>query len=421
MVSRSRLTQMKLPLLVTLLATTAIGQQDPDAASLLQLISRGYSQAKQYHIEARLSEDLRSELSGDWTNSTQAAIVAENGQYRFEVRGPHYSWVQISNGRTEWIYDATTQEYAQKNTSKGQKPSHFGDAWSYEQEQLIDAQDIPGHMAEEIGSVRNPKLVRSELLSIGNSNIDCFVIQGQGKYKSGWSPDTNVELTFWIEKKSKYVRKLQELWRGQLIRGDISYYTRANVEVYPVVDLESPAAPPNLFQFQAPPAAKLVANFERTHTLPTPQRSSLVGMMAPELTFRSADGHVVLLSSIRGKPTLIEFWATWCGSCIDAFAKLEQLYSQATRRGIVVITVDEDEQPAKADAFLATHRRSSWPNYHDDGEINRSLPGDGLPQFVLIDVAGKIVYAKSGFDEHELRAALGHLVPGYMPLDNTPK
>ena len=90
------------------------------------------------------------------------------------------------------------------------------------------------------------------------------------------------------------------------------------------------------------------------------------------------------------------------------------------RRGIVVITVDEDEQPAKADE-LATHRRSSWPNYHDDGEINRSLPGDGLPQFVLIDVAGKIVYAKSGFDENELRAALGHLVPGYMPLDNTPK
>lgn len=412
---------MRLTLRVTLLATAAIGQQAPDPASLLQLISRHYSQAKHYHIEGLLSEDLRSELSGNWSNSTQTAIVAEDGQYRFEVRGPHYSWVQISNGRTEWIYNATTQEYVQKNTSKGQKPSDFGDAWSYEQEQLINAQDIPRHMAEEIGSVRNPKLVRSELLSLANSNIDCFVIQGQGKYKSGWSPDTNVELTFWIEKKSNYVRKLEEKWKGQLIRGAISHYTRANVEVYPVVDLESPAVPPSLFQFQAPPAAKLVANFERTHTMPTPQRSSLLGMMAPELTFRSADGHLVPLSSVRGKPTLIEFWATWCGPCIDAFAKLEQLYSQATSQGIVVITVDEDEQPAKADAFLATHRRSSWSNYHDDGEINRSLPGDGLPQFVLIDAAGEIVYAKSGFDEHELRAAFGRLGPGYVSLDSKRK
>jgi hypothetical protein len=85
------------------------------------------------------------------------------------------------------------------------------------------------------------------------------------------------------------------------------------------------------------------------------------------------------------------------------------------------ITVDEDEQPAKADAFLATHRRSSWSNYHDDAEINRSLPGDGLPQFVLIDAAGEMVYAKSGFDEHGLRAAFGHLGPGYVSLDNKPK
>ena len=85
-------------------------------------------------------------------------------------------------------------------------------------------------------------------------------------------------------------------------------------------------------------------------------------------------------------------------------------------QGIVMITVDEDERPETADAFLATHRTSSWSNYHDDGEINRSLPGDGLPQFVLIDATGKIMYAKSGFDEHELRAALSRLGPGYTPL-----
>lgn len=161
-----------------------------------------------------------------------------------EVRGPHYSWMQISNGRTERIYDATTQEYAQKNTSKGQKPTDFGDAWSYEQEQLIDAQDIPRHIARRLGQSAIPNLSAPSCF-LANSNIDCFVIQGQGKYKSGWSPDTNVELTFWIEKKSNYVRKLEEQWRGQLIKGDISHYTRANG----VVDLESPAVPPSLFQF----------------------------------------------------------------------------------------------------------------------------------------------------------------------------
>lgn len=265
-------------------------------------------------------------------------------------------------------------------------------------------------------SVRNPELVRSEALSVGDDNVDCFVIQGEGKYKSGWQPDTKLRLTFWIEKGSNYVRKIEEHWEGELIKSDGSHYTRANVEVYPLVDLESPAVSPGLFEFQAPPAAKLVASFKQTHSLPTTKQSRLVGTIAPELIFRPPNGNPVPLRSMRGKPALIEFWATWCGPCIDAFPKLEQLYSQATSQGIAIITVDEDEPPEKADAFLATHRTSIWPNYHDDGEINRSLPGDGLPQFVLIDATGKIMYAESGFDEHELRAAFSRLGPGYTSL-----
>ena len=90
-------------------------------------------------------------------------------------------------------------------------------------------------------------------------------------------------------------------------------------------------------------------------------------------------------------------------------------------RGVAIITVDEDEQPEKADTCLATHRKSNWSNYHDDDEINHLLPGDGLPQFVLIDATGKIVYAKSGFDEHGLRSALSRFSPGYMSLASKAK
>jgi thiol-disulfide isomerase/thioredoxin/outer membrane lipoprotein-sorting protein len=422
MIFRFSLISRQLILLAILVPGVANGQQDPEPSSLLSVIEHNYSQSTHYHIEARLSEGMRGELFGKWSNSFQSAVLTQGGRYRFEARGPHYSWLQVSNGKTEWIYDATTQEYVQKQTLVNQKPSHFGkDQWTFEESQLIDAQGVPEHVAEELGSVRNPDVIGSEVLSLDDSDVECFVIRGQRKYQSGSLPDTKVELTFWIEKSSHYVRKIEEHWEGALIKGDTSHYTRANVEVYPVVDLSDADVPPTFFEFQPPPAAKRVVTFQGTRSLSKPQASHLLGTMAPELVFHSPDGHLVPLSSMRGTPILIEFWATWCGPCIAAFKKLEQLYSQATGHGIVVITVDEDEQPDKADAFLMAHRKLIWSNYHDDGEINRSLPGDGLPQFVLIDATGKIAYAASGFDEHELHAAFSRLGPEYSSPARQPK
>lgn len=416
------LRHLRLTVIAVFYAAVAYGQATLDPVSLLQAASRTYSEARYYHIEVHLTEDWKNEFSGHWSNSSQTAIVAPDGKYRFEARGSRYSWLQISNGSIERIYKATTQEYTQNPTPADRKPSHFGkDAWSYEEGQLLDAQQIPQHVTEEVASIRNPEFMRSEILSLDSSQTDCFVIRGQGKYRSGWPPDTRLETTFWIEKGSNFVRKIEEHWEGELIRGDSTHYTRTNVEIYSLVDIETPVLPATLFEFQTPAAAKLVASFKATHnTLPTRQRPSLVGTIAPELTLTSPDGRVISLSSVRGRPTLVEFWATWCGPCVAAFATLESLYSQAMDVGVVVITIDEDEQAKTAEEYLAKHRKSSWSNYHDDGEINRLLPGDGLPQFVLIDATGKIVHAGSGFDEHELREALSHLGPEYASLGKKP-
>ena len=84
------LIRLQIILLAVFLAAVGNGQRDSDPGSLLQVISRNYSQARHYHIEARLSEDLKGELSGNWSNSFQAAIVAPDGRYRIEARWPRY-------------------------------------------------------------------------------------------------------------------------------------------------------------------------------------------------------------------------------------------------------------------------------------------------------------------------------------------
>ncbi len=383
--------------------------QQAEPTSLLQAAKLAYSEARSYRIEVERSENFTGELSGNWCHSFQIGIVAKGGRYRFEAVGPEYSWIQVSNGKFEWIYDAETERYLQRRTPADHKPRQFGDDEpSYDESKIADAREIPENIVEEIGEVRDPQVVGSEVLSLKNSSVDCFVVRGPGKYKSGWSPDTELERTFWLEKRSNYVRKIEQRWKGRLLSGKTSRYEREIVDRFNVAELDDSAVPAEMFNFRPPTTAKLVEKF--TTIQPSLRKQpSIVGTIAPDVIFRSATGQVVSLSSMRGKPVMIEFWATWCSPCISAFPMLGKLYSELGQRGVVIITVDEDEESQEATSFLAKHGNISWPNYHDDGEINRLLPGEGLPQFVLIDAAGKIIFATSGFDEQMLRKEINGL------------
>ena len=111
------------------------------------------------------------------------------------------------------------------------------------------------------------------------------------------------------------------------------------------------------------------------------------------------------LSAYRGKPIFIEFWATWCGPCLDLMSDLKQLYSE-TAKSVVWLSIDSDEEADVATTYLS-QERMSWPNYHDqDGSLGKAFGRDGIPLGVLIDAEGKIKFYKSGYDISELRAAL---------------
>jgi thiol-disulfide isomerase/thioredoxin len=416
MIPRLALRRLRSLVVPALLVVVAHAQQGLDAASLLRTVSQKYREAKQYHIEAEVTETQTRAFSGGWQKSFQTAIVADDGRYRFEARGSVYSWIQVSNGRKEWTYNAKTDEYTEKRTASDKNPREFGKkVWSGEETQLIEAHEMVGRVADEIGAIREPELAGTEALSLDDQKVECLVVHSVGQYHSGELPGTKLAVTFWIEKDTDSVRKIDEHWDGEIDAGDATHSDRENVTVYPVVVLADPALAAGEYAFQPPLSAKPVSAFSPARITPVP-RSRLVGAMAPAVQFRTRDGSPVALSSFRGMPVLIEFWATWCCPCVEALPKLEEIYKEAQAKGVAVISVDEDEEAATAAAYLSAHRKGDWPNYHDDGEINRALPGYGLPQFVLIDPTGKIVFVTSGFEDHKLWTALAHLAIGLRAL-----
>lgn len=99
---------------------------------------------------------------------------------------------------------------------------------------------------------------------------------------------------------------------------------------------------------------------------------------APDFALRSPDGRVESLSAHKGRPVVLNFWATWCDSCKEELPDLQALQARADGRfDLLAVSVDDD--PAKAvPPFAASHGLNLHVLYADravmDAYAVRMLP-----------------------------------------------
>jgi len=80
-----------------------------------------------------------------------------------------------------------------------------------------------------------------------------------------------------------------------------------------------------------------------------------VGELAPDFQAQNLDGQTISLSSLRGKPVLLNFWATWCPPCREEMPYLQQIYEEWSGKGLIVLAINTDESPSKVRGFLESH------------------------------------------------------------------
>ena len=125
-------------------------------------------------------------------------------------------------------------------------------------------------------------------------------------------------------------------------------------------------------------------------------QSPLVGKTAPSFALREAGtGRTIDLTQLRGKPVVLNFWATWCGPCYEEHPVLVQ---NATMMGnqVQFIGVVFDDSEEKILKFL-NERGHSYPTVVDEaGKTAIAYGVGGVPETFFLDAQGTIVAKFNG-------------------------
>ncbi|MDZ7283709.1 TlpA family protein disulfide reductase [Sphingomonas sanguinis] len=121
------------------------------------------------------------------------------------------------------------------------------------------------------------------------------------------------------------------------------------------------------------------------------------GEAAPLLGFNAMDGKPTSLADFRGRPVLVNLWATWCGPCVAEMPTLAAT-AQRLKGKVAVIAVAQDDM-AKVKPFLAGRKLDALPIYLDPKLTLSVHYKANLPTTILYGADGKEVWrVTGGFD-----------------------
>ena len=122
--------------------------------------------------------------------------------------------------------------------------------------------------------------------------------------------------------------------------------------------------------------------------IPSPR----AGFLAPDFSVETLEGDVLTLSDLRGRPVILNFWATWCPPCRAEMPALERVHRELGAEGLQIVAVNATSQDTRAAAadFAAAYGLSFEIGLDSNGEVQRSYLVRALPTTFFIDRQGEI-------------------------------
>ena len=158
-----------------------------------------------------------------------------------------------------------------------------------------------------------------------------------------------------------------------------------------------------------------ILGYTLLHGVNAGRTNALIGKMAPNFSYSTFDGKAVSLSSLQGKPLMVNFWGSWCVPCTDEAPVLAQVWQKYQNTGVQFVGIAIWDQADAAQKFAQTNG-ATWLNGVDgDGKIAIDFGVYGVPESFFISRDGTLVDRYVGpFVGADGTAKLDHYLQGLL-------
>jgi peroxiredoxin len=296
-----------------------------------------------------------------------ATVSAEAGRSFVPENSPLLKYREALSFRDSKIADALGKERNVPGLSVTM-PSHWG---HYEQINV---------------GMKSAKELPIETLKVNDAAVGCQVLEVIYD-KEGWSREEQA-VKYWIDTKQLLVVREEFAELQGRRQNSVLWHWAYQVDSV---------------KLNQPPPEWLIKISTTNGDHPRPD---WVGRSAPDFNLLDLDGRPVRLSIMRGKVLILDFWATWCGPCIEEMPTLEKIREEYKSRGVEVWAIS-DEDPPTVKMWLARHERKLQTLIDPDGKISEQYQVEGIPALVVIGRNGKILsYYTGNQSEQSLRYAI---------------